>query len=170
MSIDSFDVTEISDAVRAGAELSRQRARKQAEATRRVLVERERLASIGEFASMIVHEIRSPLSTIALAIDYLDTCELPPQASKRLALASAENGRLQVLPDIAALFEVLRREAEQSIQAQLITAYPATEGLKDAVIEALKRRLQRDIELDCSTDSSLLGGAIIRAGDLVSDG
>jgi len=82
----------------------------------------------------------------------------------------AENGRLQLLPDIAAAFEVQRREAEHTVQAQLVTAYPASESQKDAVIAALKKRLERDIELDCTTDSSLLGGAIIRAGDLVIDG
>ena len=82
----------------------------------------------------------------------------------------AENGRLQLLPDIAAAFEVQRREAEHTVQAQLVTAYPASETQKDAIIAALKKRLERDIELECSTDPGLLGGAIIRAGDLVIDG
>jgi F-type H+-transporting ATPase subunit delta len=134
-------------------------------------------------------EMLQLLAAVAADPDMADTIDNPQLTEKQIAelfisiggdrlnekchnfiRLLAENGRLQVLPDIAALFEVLRREAEQSIQAQLITAYPATEGQKDAVIEALKRRLQRDIELDCSTDSSLLGGAIIRAGDLVIDG
>ena len=82
----------------------------------------------------------------------------------------AENGRLQLLPEIAALFEIQRRAAENTVQAQMVTAYPASESQKDAVIAALKKRLERDIELECTTDSSLLGGAIIRAGDLVIDG
>ena len=82
----------------------------------------------------------------------------------------AENGRLQLLPEIAALFEIQRREAENTVQARMVTAYPASDSQKDAVIAALKKRLQRDIELECTTDSSLLGGAIIRAGDLVIDG
>jgi F-type H+-transporting ATPase subunit delta len=82
----------------------------------------------------------------------------------------AENGRLHLLPDIAALFEIKRREAEHTIKAELVTAYPASESQKDAVIAALKKRLERDIELECSTDPGLLGGAIIRAGDLVIDG
>ena len=82
----------------------------------------------------------------------------------------AENRRLHLLPDIAAQFEIQRREAEHTVKAELITAYPASESQKDAVIAALKKRLERDIELDCTTDSSLLGGAIIRAGDLVIDG
>ena len=82
----------------------------------------------------------------------------------------AENGRLQLLPDIAALFEVLRHEAEHTVKAELITAYPASESQKNSVVAALRKRLERDIELECTTDSSLLGGAIIRAGDLVIDG
>ncbi len=35
---------------------------------------------------------------------------------------------------------------------------------------SLRRRLGREVELTCSTDASLLGGAVIRAGDLVIDG
>jgi F-type H+-transporting ATPase subunit delta len=82
----------------------------------------------------------------------------------------AENRRLKLLPEIAALFEIQRREAEQTIRAELITAYPATAAQQASVTAALKQRLGRDIELECKTDASLLGGAIIRAGDLVIDG
>ena len=82
----------------------------------------------------------------------------------------AENRRLKLLPEIAALFEIQRRDAEQTIRAELITAFPATEAQQAAVIAALKQRLGRDIELECKTDAALLGGAIIRAGDLVIDG
>ena len=82
----------------------------------------------------------------------------------------AENRRLKLLPEIAALFEIQRRDAEQSIRAQLITAFPVTAAQQAAVTAALKQRLGREIELECITDATLLGGAIIRAGDLVIDG
>ncbi len=82
----------------------------------------------------------------------------------------AENRRLKLLPEIAALFEIQRREAEKSVRAELITAFPATEAQQAAVTAALKQRLGREIELVCTTDASLIGGAIIRAGDLVIDG
>ena len=80
------------------------------------------------------------------------------------------NGRLKLLPEIATLFEVQRREAEGTVQAQLVTAFPASESQQAAIIASLRKRLGREIELSCSTDSELLGGAIIRAGDLVIDG
>jgi F-type H+-transporting ATPase subunit delta len=82
----------------------------------------------------------------------------------------AENRRLALLPEIAALYEVQRREAEKTVRAELVSAFPVSDTHKAAVTEALKKRLGREIELDCSTDSALLGGAIIRAGDLVIDG
>jgi F-type H+-transporting ATPase subunit delta len=82
----------------------------------------------------------------------------------------AENRRLKLLPEIAALYEIQRREAEKTVRAELVSAFPVSDTHKAAVTEALKKRLGREIELDCSTDSTLLGGAIIRAGDLVIDG
>jgi F-type H+-transporting ATPase subunit delta len=82
----------------------------------------------------------------------------------------ATNRRLELLPDIAALYEIQRQEAEGTIKAELVSAYPATDEQQARIIESLRRRLGKDIELSCSTDAGLLGGAIIRAGDLVIDG
>jgi len=82
----------------------------------------------------------------------------------------AGNRRLGLLPEIATLFEVQRREAEGSVQAELVSAFPASEAQQASVTDSLRKRLGRDVTLTCSTDSSLLGGAIIRAGDLVIDG
>jgi F-type H+-transporting ATPase subunit delta len=82
----------------------------------------------------------------------------------------AEARRLQLLPEIAALFEIERRAAEHTISAELISAFPASEAQQAAITAALKQRLGREIELQCTTDAALLGGAVIRAGDLVIDG
>ncbi|MDQ3796018.1 MAG: F0F1 ATP synthase subunit delta, partial [Pseudomonadota bacterium] len=40
----------------------------------------------------------------------------------------------------------------------------------EAITQALKARLGREVNVTNRTDASLLGGAIIRAGDLVIDG
>ncbi len=58
------------------------------------LAEHTRLAAIGEFASGIVHEIRSPLSTINIALEYLKNAQLPEPAEKRALLAHQETERL----------------------------------------------------------------------------
>jgi F-type H+-transporting ATPase subunit delta len=82
----------------------------------------------------------------------------------------AENHRLAVLPEIARLYEQRRSQAEGAVHAELISAFAPTAEQQKAVIEALKKRLGRDIQLQCSVDAALLGGAVVRAGDLVIDG
>ncbi len=65
------------------------------------LVEQARLAAIGEFASGIVHEIRNPLATISLALDYFKRSELPEAAERRADLAAGEAERMErLLEDI----------------------------------------------------------------------
>ncbi|WP_218082477.1 GAF domain-containing sensor histidine kinase [Anthocerotibacter panamensis] len=58
------------------------------------LVERERLAAIGEFSTMIVHEIRSPLTTISCALRWLKQRILWPEEQEYLGLAVDEANRL----------------------------------------------------------------------------
>ncbi|MEA3276453.1 MAG: ATP-binding protein [Pseudomonadota bacterium] len=61
------------------------------------LAEHGRLAAIGEFASGIAHELRTPLATISLAVDYFDRLELPENARKRIRLAKQESARMRQL-------------------------------------------------------------------------
>src|SRR6185312_11743808 len=70
----------------------------------------------------------------------------------------------------AALFEQLKREAEHVLKVRITSAAPmdATEAAR--LREALKRRFNRDIELEQSLDPSMLGGAVIDAGEMVIDG
>jgi F-type H+-transporting ATPase subunit delta len=82
----------------------------------------------------------------------------------------AENRRLALLPEIAGLFEELRAEAERIVKAKVTSAttLPATE--LDSIKAALKRRFGRDVEIETAVDESLIGGAVIDAGDVVIDG
>jgi len=82
----------------------------------------------------------------------------------------AENNRLQLLADIAVIYKELREEAEQMITADVTSALKLTVKQEKDISAALKKRLGRDVILNTSVDKSLLGGAIIRAGDLIIDG
>lgn len=82
----------------------------------------------------------------------------------------AENKRLVLLPEIAGLYERLRAEAEQTIEAELVTAAPATREQQDKIVAALAKRLGRKVTLKARTDETLIGGAIVKAGDFVIDG
>ncbi len=82
----------------------------------------------------------------------------------------AESNRLELLPEISALFELYRAEAEKTVQAEVTSAFPLSDAQQNELIASLKRRLGREVTLNCTTDATLVGGAIIRAGDLVIDG
>lgn len=82
----------------------------------------------------------------------------------------AENERLALVPEIAALYEAERSEAEGAIDAEVTSAHPLSEEQQTALSGALAKRLGREINLAASVDETLIGGAIIRAGDLVIDG
>ncbi|MDZ7788289.1 MAG: ATP synthase F1 subunit delta [Halofilum sp. (in: g-proteobacteria)] len=57
-----------------------------------------------------------------------------------------------------------------SIDASITSAAELDEGQRERVSASLKKRLDREIRLHCEVDPSLIGGAVIRAGDLVIDG
>lgn len=61
------------------------------------LVEQARLAAIGEFATMIVHELRNPLTTVKMGLNYFSKLDLSPPAQERLTLALEEARRLEML-------------------------------------------------------------------------
>ena len=78
--------------------------------------------------------------------------------------------RLPVLPEISTVYEGMRAEAERTLKVELISAFPTSEKDQQRFEQALQRRLNCKIQLENSVDKSILGGAIIRAGDLVIDG
>jgi F-type H+-transporting ATPase subunit delta len=82
----------------------------------------------------------------------------------------AENKRLALLPEIAARFELLRADYENEVDVLVTSAVPLSDAQKAKLADSLKIRLQRDVRITTALDPALLGGALIRAGDLVIDG
>ena len=82
----------------------------------------------------------------------------------------ADNRRLVLLPEIATLYEELRADAERVVKARVTSATDLPAGELDAIKAALKKRFGREVEIESAVDASLIGGAIIDAGDVVIDG
>ncbi len=82
----------------------------------------------------------------------------------------AANRRLGFLPEIAVLFDELKDKAEGIVDVTVTSAAPIDERQQKALSTALERKLKRTVRLHCETDSRLIGGAVVRAGDLVIDG
>jgi len=82
----------------------------------------------------------------------------------------ARNDRLNLLPQVQALFETLKANHEKTIEVDVVTAFELTEEQQNKLLDSLKAKLQRDVTLHTVIDKSLIGGAVIRAGDLTIDG
>lgn len=105
-----------------------------------------------------------------------DICQRATQAQidvsrlNNLLKLLAENGRLPLLPQIAEVFDTLKSEVENRVDVTLTAAAPVAEAQQAQMIEALKKRFGRDINLHFKLDETLIGGARLQAGDLVIDG
>jgi len=92
------------------------------------------------------------------------------EKGKSLLKVAAENDRLDLLPEISEAYELLRSQEEGRIEAEVISAFAVNATQKKLITEALEKRLGCQVSLTTSTDKELVGGIIIRAGDLVIDG
>jgi F-type H+-transporting ATPase subunit delta len=81
-----------------------------------------------------------------------------------------ENGRVAVLPEISAQFEALKAKVENSIDAVITAAAPLSAAQEQAIASSLAAKLGRDVRISTEIDENLIGGAVIRAGDVVIDG
>ena len=82
----------------------------------------------------------------------------------------ASNRRLGLLPEIAIIFEKLKAEAENAVDVTVTSAAPLNAEQQRQYASAMQKRLRRQVRLHCTVDPALLGGAILRADDLVIDG
>lgn len=108
------------------------------------LMEQERLAAIGEFAAMIVHEIRNPLTTITMGLKYSQKQLQHELAQERLALSMSEANRLDRL-----LHELLAYAKPQTLQLEEFELNRWLQAFIGELSEAQGRR----INFMCSSDA-----------------
>ena len=82
----------------------------------------------------------------------------------------AKNNRLALLVEIQHQFELYKANYEKAVDVEITSAFEITPAQKDKLAAALKAKLDREVNLQTDIDSTLLGGAVVRAGDLVIDG
>jgi len=92
------------------------------------------------------------------------------EGGKNFVALLAGNKRLSALSAISELYEKLKAEKEQSVDVKIISAFDVTSDQVTNLGNALKKRLDRQVNIESEVDRSLIGGLIIRAGDIVIDG
>ncbi|MEM9688862.1 MAG: F0F1 ATP synthase subunit delta [Pseudomonadota bacterium] len=81
-----------------------------------------------------------------------------------------ENGRVSVLPEIADQFDTLKSNIENKVDVVVTSATTLSDQQVAEISTALSSRLGRDVSIETKIDESLIGGAVITAGDFVIDG
>jgi F-type H+-transporting ATPase subunit delta len=80
-----------------------------------------------------------------------------------------ENHRTSALSDIYQQYTRLTVEASNSKEVSVITAFAMTEAQMTELTSSLEKRLDCKVQLVCTVDEELIGGAVIRIGDTVLD-
>lgn len=125
-------------------------------------------AADSELAKILVHPA---LTAKQQATALTDLCgDRLNQSGKNFLMILSENKRLTLLPEIVEAFEELKAAQEHAVDVNVTSAFALTDAQQETLSQALKNKLQCDVRLTSEVDQALVGGAIIRAGDLVIDG
>ena len=118
--------------------------------------------------------MRGLLGHPRLGADALVEMLMPPGDTdpnfRQFLVVLAENRRLALLPEIAALYDALRAESERIVKATVTSAQPLQQDDLARLRESLTKRFGRQVELRTEVDEALIGGAVIDTGDIVIDG
>lgn len=131
-------------------------------------------AQLGTAAQLAADErVRAILGNPGVRAEVQAQMVAVPEQSETFGRFLAEVGshrRLSLLPEILALFERLRADAERVVRATITSAQPLDAAAQAKLVEGLKRRFGREVEVTTRVDEALIGGAIIDTGDTVIDG
>ena len=132
------------------------------------------LATAGAVAQQptVIKLLSSPSSTAqqqAAAVTEICGDDLSPTGQNFIAILS-ENRRLQLLPQISHQFEIMKANREKAVDVDVVAAQEMDADQQQKLSDALSAKLERKVNMQVSLDKSLLGGAVIRAGDTVIDG
>jgi F-type H+-transporting ATPase subunit delta len=125
--------------------------------------------------------LSSPKMTDAQRLEFLTGLFVSASSASSVLAGSNQHGRnflallleydrISVLPEIAAHFAALKAKVENTVDVTVTSAAPLSASEQQAIVSALKKRLGSEVKLSTQVNEKLIGGAVIRAGDVVIDG
>ena len=89
--------------------------------------------------------------------------------SKSLFTTLVSNKRVNILGQIATQYGILYDQVNNKENAFVTTAIPMTSELEEKVMAKLKTLTTKEVTLHKSVDANILGGFVLRVGDLQYD-
>jgi F-type H+-transporting ATPase subunit delta len=78
--------------------------------------------------------------------------------------------RIKFINEINEYYQKLADELKGVVRASLVSAADLSSETVDKILEALSKKVGKDVILEVEQDSELIGGIVTRIGDLVLDG
>lgn len=128
------------------------------------------LAQIGGHAEVLAYA-RNPKvseSDVAAAIQALLKSPLNAEAQNFLSML-IENGRIELLPEIGAQFQLLKNSAEGAADAEITSAFELNAAQVAELVNTLEKKFSRKLNPNVTVDPSLIGGVRVVVGDEVLD-
>jgi F-type H+-transporting ATPase subunit delta len=91
------------------------------------------------------------------------------KTAKHTALLLGDRRRLVLLPEIATLLREMNDARKGIVRAEVTTAVALSEGFYQKLLVTLEKLSNKKVVLDKKHDPALIGGVVLRIGDLVLD-
>ena len=78
--------------------------------------------------------------------------------------------RIDILSDIESCYREYMDKALKKVRANVKTAFPLTAELSESIMNSLEKTAGKKVDMTIEEDSSLLGGVVVRVGDIIYDG
>jgi len=126
-------------------------------------------AANDEFFRVVSNQVFAVEDRKKIVERILEKSSFPDMVKNFLRLLMDKN-RIGAIKDIMDHYSKLTDEISNITRAQVITAKPLKGDAVDRLVLALKALTSREIKIEVSEDASIMGGLIVKAGDLVLDG
>ena len=90
-------------------------------------------------------------------------------AARNLLFVLVQNRRLGALPAVRALFEELKADHENQVEARIETAFPLSEDEQRMLIRRLEARTGHRVKASVGVVPELIGGVRVQVGDELWD-
>jgi F-type H+-transporting ATPase subunit delta len=129
---------------------------------------RQALDESADFKALTTSPLVARGAAAAAVAGVAQSLKLDSTTAKFLGVL-ADNRRLSQLPQVIAAFRALAAAHRGEVTAQVTSAHPLTNDQVDALKQQLRTRVGRDVSIDLSVDSSLLGGLVVKIGSQMID-
>lgn len=130
------------------------------------------LAEVLEKAPELLRIFRNPIFTVEEKKKILKSLFAkvkPEKMVQDFCFLLADKERLGYLLDICAVYGELLDVEQGVVRGELVTAIKLTKEKQKNFKKSLEKQAGKELVLDFTTDSSILGGVVLKVGDMIMD-